>query len=307
MAFDSRRSSPKLRNVPHQLSGTPRKIAYLLASRVKSFTSHTFGDCLRNPSKYQDMVKSKRTKKFEKKHLKDAIQRRKEHAKIKQKRQIQTQRKARRDDQKKPAENGEHESGKSTAPQTVNKFGEMSVDEFFSGGFDLADEPKSNGKKATASVTKKRKRDSESPNGQDERPHLDSIESDEGSQASVEDHKQQLDNLANFDPEFYKYLVDNAAGLLDFEGDEGPPGIEQLAGSEDEAEEESGRSQGEKGESALENELDISMVKKWQTAMTEKHSLRSAKELVLAFRAAAHSDDETSPRHKYSLTDPDGL
>ena len=252
------------------------------------------------------MAKSKQTKKFEKKHLKDTIQRRKEFAKVKQKKQIQVKRKARRVEENGSTEKDENGQGKSKASSMGDKFNEMSVDDFFSGGFDMSAEQENNGKKAVSPVTGKRKRDSETRNGQEARIESETTSSDGESGPPTEDHKQQLEKLAKKDPEFYEYLKTNDAELLDFEGDGDIPSIEELASSEDEDVQESQEPQKKQRGNAPGNELAMSLVRKWQTAINEKKSLRSAKELVLAFRAAAHTNDETNTQYKYNLSNPEG-
>ena len=253
------------------------------------------------------MAKSKRTKKFEHKHLKDTIQRRKDFAKLKQKKQISAKKKARREGETATPTNGENGTLQSNTSPKTDKFGEMSVDDFFSGGFDIPVEPKNAAKKSASPVTGKRKRDIEGPDGHNKRPEPNGDARDQDSEASAEDHQLQLEELAKKDPEFYEYLRENDAELLEFEGEEGIPGIEDLTGSEDEDAEQSHGPPGRKGAKAFENELSMSTLKKWQAAMAEKHSVRSAKELVLAFRAAAHMDEEMNAKHKYSVSDSEGL
>ncbi|KAL9088009.1 MAG: hypothetical protein Q9165_006350 [Trypethelium subeluteriae] len=251
------------------------------------------------------MAKSKRTKKFEKNHLKGVLQRRKEFAKVKQSQQLKAKRQARRDEEGRGSKSNGDGSTNPGPPPTADKLRDMTVDDFFSGGFDIPAEATTNGKKTVAPVVGKRKRNLETTKDQNRIQESDDPVSDEEPEAPAEDHKQQLEELAKKDPEFYEYLKANDAELLDFEGNGDIIGIDELAGSEDEAVEEAQIVQGTKGGSARNNELTISLVKKWQLAMNEKKSLRSAKELVLAFRAAAHSNDEATSKHKYSLSNPE--
>ncbi|KAI9656542.1 MAG: Nucleolar Complex 2 protein [Bathelium mastoideum] len=248
------------------------------------------------------MAKSKRTKKFEKKHLDDTLRRRKEFAKVKQKKQAVANKKARRSEENGPSKTNENGTGGVGSSPAGDKLGETSVDEFFSGGFDVLAEPKSNKQKTLTSVTGKRKRDTTAANGSDGKFDLNGTAKDSDSESSAEDHKQQLEELAEKDPEFYEYLKENDAELLDFEGADGTLRIDELSGDEDNDAE---GLPGKDSQSDFKNELTMSTVKKWHSAMAEKHSIRSAKELVLAFRAAAHTDDEADSRHKYSLTDPE--
>ena len=111
------------------------------------------------------MAKStkKSTRKFEKNHLKDTLEKRKEGAKIKQRQQIKAKRQARN---AKDAEflgkgkNGEEEV-KTNGGTKADKFAEMNVDDFFQGGFEIPEElkPAKKSKKDNNEKLGKRKRD----------------------------------------------------------------------------------------------------------------------------------------------------
>jgi nucleolar complex protein 2 len=179
------------------------------------------------------MPVSKATKKFEKTKLKDVLKRRKEHAKIKQKKQIATKLKERKARDNAPADdvNG------ASAPKPKGKeapdtsIGEMSMDQFFQGGFQL---PELNKKGAAKPKTGKRKR---TPVEEKKAPE-ESSEGEDGSDSDSADdedaHKEQLAALAEKDPEFYKYLKENDAELLDFAEDADLAEIDALSASEDE-------------------------------------------------------------------------
>jgi len=47
------------------------------------------------------------------------------------------------------------------------------------------------------------------------------------------------------------------------------------------------------------------MVTKWTKAMKEQHSLRAMRQVVLAFRAAAHVNEDDGKEYKYSISSPD--
>ena len=55
------------------------------------------------------------------------------------------------------------------------------------------------------------------------------------------------------------------------------------------------------------NEVTKKLIQKWKQAMQDKSSLRATREVVLAFRSAAHLDDETKEGYKYSISDSDGM
>ncbi|KAI9876613.1 MAG: Nucleolar Complex 2 protein, partial [Pleopsidium flavum] len=163
----------------------------------------------------------KATKKFEKNHLKDTIGRRKELAKIKQRHQVKAKKKA-----KNASERREENANKSNDVEFVDLngkekvdgkgFSEMSVDEFFQGGFDIPEAPhKKGGKfvksKGVAKKTGKRKRTEENDDKEwssSDSPVEDDVvssESELGSEAEddLDTHKGDLDALAEKDPEFY--------------------------------------------------------------------------------------------------------
>jgi len=86
------------------------------------------------------MAKStkKSTRKFEKNHLKDTLEKRKAGAKIKQRQQVKAKKQARNatDAEFLGGKDGEEEP-KKTKTVKEDPFGKMSVDEFFQGGFEI--------------------------------------------------------------------------------------------------------------------------------------------------------------------------
>lgn len=263
----------------------------------------------------------KSTKKFEKKHLKDTLERRKAAAKIKQRHQQNEKRKSQKASQR------EAEDATESSPEQDKKkdaFAEMNVDDFFAGGFDIPDvtSSKKAGKKDVAPKIGKRKRSAEQVQDDDEASESGSEAAEDGATASdnedddasstnaFDEHKDQLEALKEKDPEFYKYLKENDAELLDF-GDQGDLAeVDEL--SESEAAEEEGPAkkkkkkakQEEEEEEVIDNTLTIPMVKKWQSLMEEQHSIRAMRQAVLAFRAAAYVNDPEAPEQKYTISDP---
>ncbi|OCK85572.1 ribosome assembly protein-like protein Noc2 [Lepidopterella palustris CBS 459.81] len=274
------------------------------------------------------MAQSKATRKFEKNHLKDEIKRRKEFAKVKQKQQIKAKRKERRAKDNERADDLEQPDDKNKAAKGErdgNPFGDMSVDDFFQGGFDIPEKPKKKAKKPNVNsippMTGKRKRsqpEAESTSLSDEPLEQNSTVDLSHSEAESEDgfdtHKEQLAALASKDPEFYKYLQDNDAELLDFE-DVDFAEIDALSDNEDEEtprKKQKKSKQSRKLEDELEdgdqqdsNEVTKAMTKKWSSAMVSGYSLRATKEVALAFRAAAHLNEDDGKEYKYSISDSD--
>jgi len=263
---------------------------------------------------------SKSTKKFEKHHLGDVLKKRKEGAKIKQRHQQAAKRKERRakDNEKDEAIVVDEERTGKKRKSEKDILNEMSVDDFFAGGFEI---PKAVGAKGGLSRSGKRKRTAD----QEETDDMSSVASVEdhalaafsGSEASSDDeaddmdtHKGDLKALAEKDPEFYKYLQENDAELLDFE-DANLEEIDDLSGSEGE-DTETKPKKGKKKKAKTEDdivtkgEISIATVKKWSAAMKEQHSLRAMREVVLAFRAAAHLNEEDGKDYKYTISDSNG-
>lgn len=263
------------------------------------------------------MAQKKSTKKFEKNHLKDTLERRKANAKVKQRHQLKEKRKAdnARDRAYENGEDGEKEE-KSGKPDA---FAEMNVDDFFAGGFDITDPDSTASKKDVSQKIGKRKRseaqklDGKDAAGSDGEEEGASQSDDDASQGSGSDefgeHKDQLEALKERDPEFYKYLKENDAELLDF-GDHGDL-AEADALSEGEEEDEGPAKKKKKGKAAkgdeemADNTLTIPMVKKWQKLMEEQHSIRAMRQAVLAFRCAAYLNEADSQDLKYSIRESD--
>ena len=224
--------------------------------------------------------KAKSTKKFEKNKLKDTLERRKDFAKVKQRHQQKDKR--RRSSSKTQDDAGDDDTQKPTTEVET-----MDRDDFFQDSIPLPSMKGAN--------TKKRKRDAK-----EEQPAESS--SDGGLTGSAEeddeDHRGQLEGLAQKDPEFYKYLQENDAELLDFEDEDG---------NEDEdvpSDEEDRPAKKQKNETEV-IEVTPAMVNKWKTSMVEQHSVRSLRQLVFAFKAAAHGEHDDTKSQRYSIPSSD--
>ncbi len=275
----------------------------------------------------------KATKKFEKKHLKDTIGRRKEFAKIKQRQQVKAKKKARNASDR-GEENGNKGNGVQVADLNEKEkadgkgLSEMSVDEFFQGGFDIPEEPQRKGGKVSKGKevpkkTGKRKRTEENHDKQGSssessmEENFVSDDSEPGSEAEgdLDTHKGDLDALAEKDPEFYKYLKENDAELLEFAEDGDLAEVDQLSADEEEeppkpkkrkkSKKVEVEQEEERGKDDDETEVTMAMVKKWKAAMTEQHSLRAMRQVVLAFRAAAHVNEGDGKEYKYTISNSD--
>lgn len=264
---------------------------------------------------------AKATKKFETKHLKGVLDKRKADAKVKQRFQAKTKKQSKRskDDEffKGPSKDAsEDASAQKKKKQPGASVADMSVDDFFSGGFEIIDK-KANGKKAGKLGKRKRDEpeDGDSDQASDDEGRNGAADSDAGSDDDDDDvgmTKGALDALAKDDPEFYKYLQENDPEALDFDENVDLAEIDELSSGEDEQPKKK-RKKGKKAaedesddEFAQGNELTKALVARWKKAMSETKSLRSAKQVVLAFRSAAHlNEDDEENRQKYTISSPE--
>ncbi|ERF73397.1 hypothetical protein EPUS_08540 [Endocarpon pusillum Z07020] len=267
--------------------------------------------------------KSKSTRKFEKNHLKDTIDRRKNFAKVKQRHQIKAkkQKQAARSNAKHGAPEEDEDNG-----ELEGDGGEdMNDDQFFQEELQILAASASKGGKASKKdvplQTGKRKRQDENDNGtRAAEQNEGGINGTSGSGSDSEsasviedeivDHKGQLNALAEKDPEFYRFLKENDADLLDFDDEGDLAGVDALSDSEgDERPIKKAKRKPKVAESELERDqttkVSTAIVQKWKKAMVEQHSIRALRQLVLAFRAAAHANDEDEKQFKYSIPDPE--
>ncbi|KAG6837759.1 hypothetical protein H0H93_001686 [Arthromyces matolae] len=114
---------------------------------------------------------------------------------------------------------------------------------------------------------------------------------DDASFASVDDleedgkqHLVELSKLAEKDPEFYKYLQENDRELLDFDPND--------AGGMDFDDEENLADDDIDMDGEKMPTLTSAHLKQWQKALLEQNSLRALRKLLIAFRAAAHLNEE---------------
>ncbi|KAJ6442720.1 ribosome assembly protein Noc2 [Purpureocillium lavendulum] len=282
----------------------------------------------------------KATKKFEKKHLKGVLDKRNANAKIKQRYQVADKKKARRAkdaDFFKGVKDGEEgKDGEAKKPAVVakgkgKKVSEMSVDDFFAGGFeDIIDD------KAAAAKAKlgKRKRsapkddDADMEDGSDSDGSLgaqpvasasedDGEEDDDDGKEGHGMSKKAMDDLAEKDPDFYKFLKENDPDALDFDDNADLAEVDDLSAGEESSDEEQPKKKRKKAaaaaaaaqeeELAQGNELTRATVASWRKAMAEKQSLRAARQVVLAFRVAAHlnEEDEEDAPQRWTINSPE--
>ncbi|KAM3507862.1 hypothetical protein MY10362_001520 [Beauveria mimosiformis] len=260
----------------------------------------------------------KATKKFEKTHLQSVLDRRKVTAKIKQKQQIKDKLKQRK------ATDAEF-YGKDGKPRSRGprdrQVNDMSVDDFFQGGFeDIIDE-------TDKAKPGKRKRDESKADDEENGSDSDAVQahpvaSDSEDGIEEEDdagmNQETMDALAEKDPEFYKFLKENDPDALDFDDNADLAEVDELSAGEDsEAEEEQPKKKQKKAKHAEEEqkeaegdsrELTAAIVAGWRKSMKESQSLRATRQVVLAFRCAAHlneDDIDEDSQQKWTINSPE--
>ena len=252
------------------------------------------------------MPKSKSTKKFEKRRLPDALKKRKEASKVKQRIHQRDKEKARRAKDRATKDSDDDGDGEHARDKLdSDKFADMTVDEFFQSGFDIPESGKKKRKRtipAAASEVRKKAKLSDEEDGEEDGSdaHMDGLSDDDtaaagGGAVEVDDagfesesgddedtHKEDLKKLAEKDPEFYKYLKENDAELLDFEEDDLAAMdllSEDDAASDDDAPSKSNKA---KDKDSQKNVVTKPMVAKWENGMKDLHSIRAMKELISA-------------------------
>ncbi|KAJ7041198.1 Noc2-domain-containing protein [Mycena alexandri] len=177
-------------------------------------------------------------------------------------------------------EEDEEETSSSKAPVKGSKK-RMTVDDFLGGGFmdgsddededeDMAGDEESEGE------------------GEDEEDFADdaSFASLDELDEEGETHLEELSKLAEKDPEFYKYLQENDQELLNFNPN--------TAGAEDSEDDDEAPADGDDpmGEAAHTPILTKTILRNWQKSLLEHRSLRALRKLLIAFRSAAHMNED---------------
>ncbi|KAL3235304.1 Nucleolar complex protein 2 [Nakaseomyces bracarensis] len=229
---------------------------------------------------------SKATKKFQSKHLKDALDQRK---KVKDHKRRTQGRRGNKTDEEKAALALTKEEQKMKKSMKDEVFKDMSVEDFFDKGIAI---PKENKKL-------KKKQDTK-----DEDSSNDSSSEDE------EDMAVNMEELSKNDPEFYKYLEENDKDLIDLAGTNPLDGIEESdddeeaenSGAEEKDDEEEEKLVQEKKPQQI--ELTLKLVKQWKKQLREKPNLKLVRNVSSAFKMAINLNrDEDTDEYKYAVTD----
>lgn len=245
------------------------------------------------------MVKqAKATKKFEKNKLKGTLEKRKEVAKVKQRHQVKDARKRKAAKRAEKEQQAHSEEDVEASDEEVEN---LDDDTFFQEPVQIpGEDDKNSGKQHIG----KRKRDTDGDAEVSEAVDQLEIEEDTSDDSDNDDmgmNKAQLKQLAEKDPEFYKYLQENDAELLEFDEDVDLDQLE-LSGSDDDR-----PAKKQRKDAALPDKSTVTsaMVQKWKKSLSEEHSIRTLRQVVLAFRAAAHINDPDEKEFKFTIPDSD--
>ncbi|WVQ83476.1 hypothetical protein IAT38_005617 [Cryptococcus sp. DSM 104549] len=124
----------------------------------------------------------------------------------------------------------------------------------------------------------------------------DDDEGDEDEEADLLDEaamKKAMKDLAKNDPEFFKYLKENDEELLDF--GKGGKGKAKAQDEDEEMESDDEDDEDEDEDEEVERKktsVTMKMLRQWQEGMLKQHSIRSLRKTLIAFRAAAHMNED---------------
>ncbi|WWC87628.1 uncharacterized protein L201_002518 [Kwoniella dendrophila CBS 6074] len=154
--------------------------------------------------------------------------------------------------------------------------------------------------------------DLEELNSDDEDEEEEEEEGDDEEEDLLDEEamKKAMKDLQKNDPEFFKYLKENDEDLLDFgkgqvkvksskgKGKGKQDEDEEMASDDDEQEEEEDEDEDEDDMEDEDEEerkkisVNGKMLRGWQEGMLKQHSIRSLRKTLLAFRAAAHMNED---------------
>lgn len=224
---------------------------------------------------------SKATKKFQSKHLKHTLDHRK---KLKDHAKRTAGRRGNKTEEEKQAAALTKEDQKLKQSAKEEVFKDMKVEEFFDNTIDIP--------KMSKNLTK----DTQNKNAEN------NSESDQQSSAEEEeDVNMDMHDLAEKDPDFYKYLAENEPDLLSFKASN------PLDDISDEGEEEGDEDVAEKpvkSSSDAKVEVDMKLVTKWKKDLKKSPSFKTIRSVVAAFKAAVNMNKEENVEdYKFSVLD----
>ncbi|KAJ7657909.1 Noc2-domain-containing protein [Mycena polygramma] len=174
----------------------------------------------------------------------------------------------------------EEENAEATSSKAAGKGSKkrMTVDDFLGGGF-IDDSDGEEEDEDMEDDGDSRDEDEEEEDFADDASFASVDELDEEGDA----HLVELSKLAEKDPEFYKYLQENDQELLNFD-----PNTVGADDSDDEEAQEADDPMGEAQTPILTKDI----LRNWQNSLLKHRSLRALRKLLIAFRSAAHMNED---------------
>lgn len=214
---------------------------------------------------------SKATKKFQSKHLKDTI---------KQRKKVQEYNK-KFSKGKKKSKSASDEIVADKNQKNAKVFDDVDLEEHFEKEEKIPEMKKSKKEKQAEKEAEKEELSSE----------------EEGEEEDLD-----MEELAKEDPDFYKYLKNNDKDLLDFNAVNPLDAMSEEEEEDEEEEDEDSTGKKEIKENIKVITVDINLVKKWSDDLkSENPSLKTLKNVVIAYKAAINSD--SNDVYKYAVTE----
>ncbi|KAJ1834943.1 Nucleolar Complex 2 protein [Coemansia sp. RSA 2711] len=245
---------------------------------------------------------TKATKKFNRKYLKDELERRRNNKKAQQlhkKRELKKSKRGAAGD-----DGADSDQDPATGIDEVDDLAEFAASTIGKGAEDLSKymeaDPENGGdagdstdSEDMATLLQEDDSDDEESNGSGSSAESSSGSDDEMGEDEEEAFKKQLEAMKETDPAFFEYMEKNDPAALkilkatdEAGGSEADEASDQASGADSDAE------MAAESKSAKGTTVTVKMLNQWEHEIKHDHSIRALKKLLLAFYAAAHMDSE---------------